>query len=207
MPAEHKPNPQEIIIVNIRTATVNRVTKETEVNVKLSLDGGEAKISTGVGFLDHMLDLFAHHGGFGLEVSAKGDIHIDDHHSVEDIGISLGEAFYKAAGEKRGIARYGGISLPMDETLAQVALDFGGRAFLHFDARFKHSSDKFDMSLVEEFFRAFTFNAKITLHITVPYGTNDHHIAEAIFKAVARALKQALKVESTELPSTKGFIA
>lgn len=192
----------------MRTATITRTTKETDISLKLNIDGGMQDISTGIGFFDHMLILFAAHGGFGLQLDAKGDIHIDHHHTVEDTGIALGEAFYKAAGDKKGIKRYGSILLPMDEVLAEVAVDFGGRAFLHYNAEFGSADAAFfDMSLVEEFFRAFAFNARINLHINVKYGRNNHHIAEAIFKATARALGESLKIVSDKLPSTKGVIA
>lgn len=190
-----------------RIAQITRNTKETDILITLSLDSGPVEISTGIGFFDHMLELFAHHGSFGLKASVKGDTHIDGHHTVEDTGIALGEAFYQAAGDKVGINRYGNISLPMDEVLADVAVDFGGRTFLHFDAVFSHSGADFDMSLVEEFFRAFAMSAKMNLHINVRYGKNDHHIAEAVFKGVARALKQALMITGNTLPSTKGLMA
>jgi imidazoleglycerol-phosphate dehydratase len=190
-----------------RVAEISRTTKETSVKLKLNLDGGDINVQTGVGFFDHMLTLFAHHGSFGLIVEAQGDTHIDDHHTVEDVGISLGKAFHEAAGDKNGITRYGQCLLPMDETLAETAVDVSGRSYLHFDASFCNSKiGTFDTELVEEFFRAFTFNAKITLHINLRYGRNEHHIAEAIFKSVARSLKTALKVESDILNSTKGVI-
>ena len=190
-----------------RSATVVRTTKETEIKLVLSLDGGPSEINTGVGFFDHMLTLFSHHGGFGIKLTAKGDLYVDAHHTVEDVGIALGEAFYTAAGDKMGIARYGFFLLPMDETLAEVAVDFGGRAFLVYDVKYNYSGSDFDMALVEEFFRAFTSNAKMNLHINLRYGTNDHHKAEAVFKATARALKAAVKIDSKILPSTKGVIA
>ena len=190
-----------------RSATVVRTTKETEIKLVLSLDGGPSEINTGVGFFDHMLTLFSHHGGFGIKLTAKGDLYVDAHHTVEDVGIALGEAFYTAAGDKMGIARYGFFLLPMDETLTEVAVDFGGRAFLVYDVKYNYSGSDFDMALVEEFFRAFTSNAKMNLHINLRYGTNDHHKAEAVFKATARALKAAVKIDSKILPSTKGVIA
>lgn len=192
-----------------RTASVTRKTKETDIEISLGLDSGtNVAISTGVGFFDHMLDLFAHHGKFALSVSAKGDTYIDDHHTVEDVGLALGEAFYTAAGDKVGIARYASVLLPMDEALVEVALDYSGRPYLHFGVEFHcDKCGSFDTALVEEFFRAFAMSAKLTLHINLRYGRNDHHIAEAIFKAVARVLKGALTVVSQDLPSTKGFIA
>jgi len=190
-----------------RRTTVSRSTNETEIAISLNLDGGEVNISTGIGFLDHMLILFASHGGFGLLVTAKGDTYVDDHHTAEDIGIALGCAFYDAAGDKKGIARYGQMLLPMDETLVDVAVDFGGRGFLHTDLPFRSAkAGTFDLELVEEFFRAFAVNAKMTLHINLRYGKNNHHIAEAAFKATARALKQAVKIESDHIPSTKGVM-
>jgi len=190
-----------------RVATISRCTTETDVTLSLNLDGGEVKISTGIGFLDHMLTLFAHHGDFGLLVTATGDTHIDDHHTTEDIGIVLGVAFHNAAGDKKGIARYGQMLLPMDEALVDTAVDFGGRGLLHLDLPFHFAKvGTFDLELVEEFFRAFATNAKITLHINLRYGKNNHHISEAAFKATARALKQAVRIESGRIPSTKGMI-
>ncbi len=191
----------------LREAAVSRSTTETDVDLVLNLDGGDIKVSTGIGFLDHMLTLFAHHGGFGLTLAAQGDTHIDDHHSTEDIGITLGRAFHDACGDKTGISRYGHILLPMDETLVDAAVDFGGRSFLHIDLPFRSSKvGTFDLELVEEFFRAFAMNAKMTLHINLRYGKNDHHIAEAAFKAAGRILKQAVRIESGSLPSTKGMM-
>jgi imidazoleglycerol-phosphate dehydratase len=190
-----------------RIAEISRATKETDIKLKLNLDGGDININTGVGFFDHMLTLFAHHGGFGLTVAAKGDTHIDDHHTVEDIGISLGKIFHEALGDKIGIARYGQCLLPMDEALVETAVDISGRSYLHIDAPFRNPKiGNFDTELVEEFFQAFASNAKITLHINLRYGKNEHHIAEAIFKSVARALRAAVKVESGILNSTKGII-
>ena len=193
--------------VKPRKATVSRHTTETQIKLSLNLNGGAVKISTGVGFLDHMLTLFANHGGFGLSINAKGDAYVDDHHTTEDIGIALGQAFYEAAGNKKGIARYGHILLPMDEALVEVAVDFSGRSFARSDLPFHAAkTGSFDLSLIEEFFRSFAMNAKITLHINLRYGKNDHHIAEAAFKATARALKQALRIDSDIIPSTKGVI-
>ncbi|MDR2870661.1 MAG: imidazoleglycerol-phosphate dehydratase HisB [Deferribacteraceae bacterium] len=190
-----------------RRASLNRVTKETAVQLELRLDGGDTQIDTPVGFLNHMLELFAHHSGFGLKINATGDTYIDDHHSVEDIGIVLGKALYEAAGDKLGIARYGHCVLPMDEALVEVALDFGGRAYLHCDLPFAASKcGSFDLQLIEEFFRALASNAKMTLHIMKRHGANDHHVAEAAFKAVARALKAALAITSDALPSSKGVL-
>lgn len=190
-----------------RTAEIARKTNETDIYSKLCLDGGSVKIDTSIGFFNHMLELFAKHGNFGLELHARGDLEVDAHHTVEDAGIVLGKAFYNAAADKRGISRYANILLPMDETLVELALDFGGRPYLNFDVKF--NSDKvgdFDLQLIEEFFRAFVFNAKMNAHVMLRCGRNDHHIAEAAFKALARCLKAALTVVSSEVPSTKGVI-
>lgn len=191
----------------MREAKVNRTTNETSIDLSVNLDRGEIDISTSVGFLDHMLTLLAHHGGFGMKIKAKGDTHIDDHHTVEDIGIALGKAFYDAAGDKKGIYRYGHCLLPMDEALVESALDFGGRSYLHIDLPFVcEKIGGFDTQLVEEFFRAFASNAKITLHIIKRHGLNDHHTAEAAFKSVARSLKQALALTAGGINSTKGVL-
>ena len=191
----------------MRKASLKRETKETAVELELHLDGGPVEVSTSVGFLDHMLDLFGHHSGFGLKIKATGDTHIDDHHTVEDIGIVLGKALDEAAGDKKGIARYGHFALPMDEALVEVALDFGGRSYLHLDLPFMTGKcGNFDLQLVEEFFRAFSSNAKMTLHIMKRHGINDHHVAEAAFKGVARALRAALKITSDSVQSSKGVL-
>ncbi|MDR2884262.1 MAG: imidazoleglycerol-phosphate dehydratase HisB [Deferribacteraceae bacterium] len=191
----------------MRVSKISRTTKETQIDLELNLDGGDIDISTGVGFLDHMLTLFAHHGGMGLVIKATGDTHIDDHHTVEDIGISLGKAIYEALGDKKGIVRYGQMLLPMDETLIESVVDISGRSYLVFNAEFRSGKvGTFDTALVEEFFVAFTSNAKITLHINMRYGRNDHHIAEGIFKGVARAMRVAMRVESDSVNSTKGMI-
>ncbi|HEY5525483.1 MAG TPA: imidazoleglycerol-phosphate dehydratase HisB [Clostridium sp.] len=191
-----------------RIASITRETKETQISLTINLDGkGNGDINTGVGFFDHMLNLMAFHGGFDLEVKAKGDIEVCDHHLVEDVGITLGEAVLKALGDKRGIKRYGTFFIPMDETLAQVSLDISGRSFLAFDCAFaRESIGNFSTEMVKEFFRAFAFNAGITLHGRVLYGENDHHKAEALFKALGRALREAKEVDKNnmELPSTKG---
>lgn len=184
-----------------------RKTSETSVSVKLDLDGGPIQIATGIGFLDHMLTLFAKHGGFGLEITAGGDTFIDFHHTTEDVGILLGKAFCEAVGDKVGINRYGCFLLPMDETLAETAVDFSGRPYLAYCAPFdKNKIGDFDTELVEEFWRAFVNNAKINLHIIIRSGTNSHHISEAIFKSAARAMKEALKITGTDIPSTKGSL-
>ncbi|MEM6665696.1 MAG: imidazoleglycerol-phosphate dehydratase HisB [Pseudomonadota bacterium] len=195
----------------MRTATCNRKTNETDVSVRVSLDGaGEARIATGVGFFDHMLDQLARHGLMDLEVSATGDTHIDDHHTVEDVGIALGQAVKDALGDKRGIRRYGDAAVPMDETLARVALDISGRPFLVWDVAFTAEKiGTFDTELVREWFHAFAMNAGLTLHVEVPYGINSHHMAEASFKALARALRVAMESDcrrADAIPSTKGAL-
>ena len=192
-----------------RRATIERTTNETQISVSVDLDGGGRDIDTGVGFFDHMLDQLARHSGIGMTIRAKGDLHIDDHHTVEDVGIALGEALRQALGDKRGITRYADCLLPMDEALTRVALDISGRAFLVFRTAFH--TDKigtFDTQLVREFFTAFAMNARITLHIETLYGDNDHHIAESCFKGVARALGSAVAVTvpGGQVPSTKGAL-
>lgn len=193
-----------------RSATQSRKTKETDVSVNLSLDGqGNTAPATGIGFLDHMLDLLGGHAGFDLEVRAKGDTHVDAHHTVEDVGICLGKALAAALGDKRGVRRFGHASVPMDEALAEVSLDLSGRPFLVFNAAFPtEKTGAFDAQLVEEFLRALAVNAALTLHVRVPYGRDTHHIAEAIFKALARALRQAVSLDPREagVPSTKGTL-
>ena len=195
----------------MRQATINRKTAETDISLKLNIDGkGVSKIDSGCGFLDHMLTLFARHARFDLELSCKGDVEVDFHHTAEDIGIALGEAFMVAIGDKKGIVRYGNFLLPMDESLVLCAVDISGRSHLEYslDMRAKRVGN-FDTELVEEFFEAFTRNAKITLHITKLNGKNAHHIIEAAYKAVAHALKQAVAIEieyKDEIPSTKGVL-
>ncbi|MBQ3004352.1 MAG: imidazoleglycerol-phosphate dehydratase HisB [Clostridia bacterium] len=190
----------------MRTAKISRKTKETEIEVNLSLDGGEIEIDTGIGFFDHMLTAFMMHGGFGGKIICKGDIEVDAHHSVEDVGIVLGKAFDMALGDKGGIKRYGSFAIPMDEALCKAILDISGRPFLVFNAEFsQYKTGEFDLCLVEEFFRAFAMNSKITLHINLEYGKNAHHEAEAMFKAVAHALRKAVKLSKGTL-STKGSI-
>lgn len=190
-----------------RSATVQRKTAETNVSVTLHLDGErEYSNQTGLGFLDHMLDLFARHGGFGLDVKCAGDLHVDDHHTAEDVGITLGQAFKKALGDKAHVARYGHAYVPMDEALARAVVDLSGRFALHFDASF--SRDRVgDLSteMVEHFFFSFAEHAAINLHVTLLYGRNAHHQVEAVFKAVARALRMAVyrSAEQDALPSTK----
>lgn len=191
-----------------RKASIERITKETQIKLSLTIDGkGETKICTSVPFLDHMLNLFARHGLFDLEVEAKGDIDIDFHHTVEDIGIVLGDAFKKALGDKMGIRRYGQASVPMDETLASVAADLSGRPYLVYNVRLpKVKIGEFDVELVREFFQAFANNCGANLHVNVMYGENVHHIVEACFKAAARALDQATQVDERikGVMSTKG---
>ncbi|NLZ46542.1 MAG: imidazoleglycerol-phosphate dehydratase HisB [Clostridiales bacterium] len=192
----------------MRTSKLSRKTKETDITLSLTLDGsGKANIGTGIGFFDHMLTAFGVHGGMDLEVKTVGDLYVDAHHTVEDTGIVLGKAFAAAIGDKAGIARFGSSYIPMDEALGFCSLDVSGRPFLVFDVEF--SDDKMgemDTCLVEEFFRAFAFNAGITLHIKSCYGSNDHHIAEAIFKAVAHAIKRAVKIDGEAVLSTKGVL-
>ena len=195
----------------MRTATVARDTKETAITVSVDLDGtGQSEMATGVGFFDHMLDQLARHSLIDIKVSAKGDLHIDDHHTVEDTGIALGQAIRQALGDRAGITRYADALLPMDETLARAAIDVSGRPFLVFKADFpREKIGTFDTELVREFFQAFAMNAGITLHLETLYGTNAHHIAESCFKAVARALKAAVTVDPRQggaIPSTKGTL-
>jgi imidazoleglycerol-phosphate dehydratase len=194
-----------------RTATITRKTNETDIAVELNLDGaGTSDLETGVGFFDHMLNLLARHAIFDLDVTAKGDLHVDAHHTVEDVGICLGMALEKALGTKEGINRYGWASVPMDETLANVALDLSGRPAFVFNVTFTGPLiGTFPVELVEEFFKSVANVAKMNLHINVPYGTNNHHIAEAIFKCFARALRIAVSIDprQTGVPSTKGSLA
>ena len=196
----------------MRQAEIARKTGETDIRIFLDLDGtGKSDIDTGVGFLDHMLTLFAKHGGFDLQLSCRGDTAVDDHHSVEDIGIVLGRAFAEALGAKRGIRRYGNMILPMDEALILTAADLSGRGFLAYDLRIPTEKvGTFDTELVEEFFRAFAVNGGITLHIQSLSGSNSHHIIEGAFKSAARSLREAVSsdgVDPTEIPSTKGVLS
>ncbi|KAA0258892.1 imidazoleglycerol-phosphate dehydratase HisB [Deferribacter autotrophicus] len=192
----------------MRRKTITRSTGETTVEIDINLDGnGEYEISTPVGFFNHMLELFAHHAKIDLKIKADGDIDVDYHHLVEDIGITLGKCFYEALGDKRGIERYGFFLLPMDETLVEVSLDFSGRGYLNFDVEFfTEKIGEFPSELVEEFFKAFAENAKCTLHIVKRYGKNSHHISEAIFKGVARAIKFAIAKTGDTINSTKGVL-
>jgi imidazoleglycerol-phosphate dehydratase len=195
----------------MRAARISRRTAETDVSVSLALDGsGQAKIATGVGFLDHMLELFSRHALFDLDLQVTGDLHVDQHHTTEDAGIALGQAFAQALGEKKGIARYAGVHLPMDETLSRVALDISGRPFLVFRTAFPTEKvGGFDTELVREFFQAFAMNGGVTLHVETFYGDNSHHIAESCFKGLARALRAAVALDPREggrVPSTKGSL-
>ena len=192
----------------MRTATVERKTKETDIWLSLNLDGGDVSISTGVGFFDHMLNSFAAHGGFGLQVKVTGDLHVDEHHTIEDTGIVLGKAFCEALGDKGGIERFGSFYVPMDEALAFASVDVSGRPFLVFDAEFPQARcGGYDCAMTVEFMRALAFNAQITLHLKSLYGDNSHHITEALYKAAAHALRLAVKPNDTGKPlSTKGVL-
>lgn len=191
-----------------RTAKIERKTKETDITLTVELDGsGAADVSTGIGFFDHMLTLLAHHSKIDLALKASGDTEVDYHHTVEDVGIVLGQAILKALGDKKGIERFGAASLPMDEAIARVSLDLGGRPYLVFKAEFPAEKvGDFDSGLVEEFMQAFAVNGACNLHIEVPYGKNTHHVSEAIFKGLARALRQAVRITGTDVPSTKGTL-
>lgn len=195
----------------LREAATERNTKETKIQGKLNLDGkGVSDISTGIGFLDHMLDLLARHSGMDLSIKCDGDLNVDGHHTTEDIGIVIGKLLGEALGEKRGINRYGFASIPMDEALAQCSLDISGRPFLVLRAEFGGENvGDFATELVEEFFRAVSFNAGLTLHLSCEYGANDHHKIEAMFKAFARALRVAMAIDEKfkdQIPSTKGVL-
>ncbi|MEY3730927.1 MAG: hypothetical protein RLZZ57_1683 [Pseudomonadota bacterium] len=194
-----------------RRAEISRETSETAITVALGLDGeGRADIATGIGFLDHMLTALARHGLFDLTVRAKGDLHIDFHHTTEDVGIVIGQCLRQALGDKRGIRRYGAATIPMDEALAEAAVDISGRPFLAWSVTFAQPKiGEMDTELFEEFFRALAFNAGITLHVTQKAGTNAHHVAEACFKALARALREAVEPDPraiSAIPSTKGVL-
>jgi len=194
-----------------RKATVKRDTLETQIGVSLSLDGnGKAKLETGVAFLEHMLDQVARHGMFDLDINAKGDLHIDAHHTVEDIGITLGQAFAKAVGDKKGLRRYGHAYVPLDEALSRVVIDFSGRPGLEYNANYPRAMiGEFDVDLLREFFQGFVNHAGVTLHIDNIRGSNAHHIAETIFKAFGRALRVAVEMDprmQDVIPSTKGSL-
>ena len=194
-----------------RTAEIARTTKETDIKVKIDLDGtGANSIDTGIGFFDHMLTALSKHSGIDMDITCKGDLRVDAHHSVEDVGIVLGQALNQALGDKVGIRRYGSASIPMDEALGDAVIDISGRPFIVFDAEFAGDMcGEMDTQLFEEFFRSFAYNAMITLHISAPYGTNDHHKAEAMFKALARALREATELDARfagQVISTKGAL-
>jgi len=191
-----------------RTAKIRRQTKETDINCRLNLDGlGKYQIDSSIGFLDHMLTHLSKHGKIDLEVNAKGDLNVDAHHTVEDIAICLGQCLVKALGDKKGIARYGHSSVPMEDALANVSVDLSGRSSCVYNVAYR--TDKigdFDVQCLEEMLRSFSNTGKFNLHINVPYGTNSHHIAEAIFKALGQALGTAVKIVGTDVPSTKGTL-
>lgn len=203
----------------MRTATIERKTRETNIKLELNLDCGGYEVHTGCGFLNHMLELFAAHSGFGLKVNCVGDVEVDFHHTVEDVGIALGQAFLTAIGDKKGINRYADVAIPMDESLVLCAVDISGRGTLNYAlniecAKISDDSDAvkqkavglFDTELIEEFFLAFVREAKLTLHIVQLFGKNTHHIIECAFKAFARALKSAVQITGTQIPSSKGVL-
>jgi len=195
----------------MRTGKITRATKETEISLSVNLDGtGRADVSTGIGFLDHMLDLLARHSRMDITVKAKGDLHVDHHHTTEDVGIVLGQAVKQALGDMRGITRYADLHMPMDETLSRVAIDISGRPVLVFRVEFPRDKiGDFDVDLVREFFQAFATNAAVTLHVEALYGDNSHHVAESCFKGLARALRMAVAIDPAakgEVPSTKGSL-
>lgn len=193
-----------------RTASLDRATRETQIHLELNLDGtGQVNLNTGVGFFDHMLELLARHGALDLTVQAKGDLHVDAHHTVEDVGICLGQAIRTALGDKKGIRRYGHFTLPMEETLCTTAIDLSGRYYLVFNAPMPSPKiGDFDSELVEDFWQAVAANALCNLHVNIQYGRNTHHISEAIFKCAARALRMAVENDPRQpgIPSTKGVI-
>lgn len=192
----------------MRIAKVERKTNETDISAEINLDGtGENKIDTGIGFLDHMLHLMAFHGSFDLKIICHGDLYIDDHHSVEDIGIALGQAFSKALGDRKGIKRYSSLYIPMDEALCLAAVDISNRPYLIFNVGFEGEKlGSMSTQSFKEFFRAFAYNAGITLHLNLLYGENDHHKIEAVFKVFARAIKEASQIVSEDIPSSKGIL-
>ena len=190
-----------------RISNISRETKETSIQARLNLGGGEVRVDTGIGFLDHMLHAMAFYAGFGLDLTARGDLNVDGHHTVEDTGIVLGQAIREALGDKRGIRRFGSAYVPMDEALAFTSLDFSGRAFLVFDADMPQERiGDYDSCLTEEFMRALAFNGGITLHQRGVYGKNAHHITEALFKSLGLAMKDAVRVEGQEVTTTKGVL-
>ncbi len=192
----------------MRKATLNRATLETDIKLSLDLDGGEARISTGLGYFDHMLMQLAKHGGFALDIEAKGDLHVDSHHLIEDVGLCLGDALREALGDRKGIARWGEAFVPMDETLARVLVDLSGRPFCVFQAELPKIifGDGFQVEMVREFFFALSMRGAFNLHAAVLYGENTHHKVEGLFKGLARALKAAVRVDGDLLPTTKGTL-
>jgi imidazoleglycerol-phosphate dehydratase len=197
--------------INMRRSEITRTTNETKILVKINLDGiGKTKIRTGVGFFDHMLEQLSRHSLIDMDIKAEGDLHIDDHHTVEDVGITLGMAIKSALGSKEGICRYGACLLPMDEALIQTSIDFSGRPYLAWKVPFASAKiGTFDVELVQEFFNAVSINAGITMHVTMLAGINNHHIAEAVFKSVAKSFKNAIDIDSRQIgsiPSTKGTL-
>lgn len=208
---ENRPNGQKERMKTMRQAAIVRKTGETIVDAAINLDGHlegtEEIIRTGIGFLDHMLELLAFHSGFGLRAAAHGDLYVDDHHTVEDLGIALGQVLKEAIGDKRGIRRYGTFTIPMDECLCTTSLDFSGRPYLVLNVEFSREKvGGLSTEMVEEFLRALAFNAGLTLYVNVHYGKNDHHQIEAIFKSLGRALKEAVFIEGDVLPSSKGVL-
>mgnify|MGYP000002432873 FL=1 len=191
----------------MRTASITRETKETQITLSLCLDGGEVRADTGVGFFDHMLTALAFYAGFGLDLTARGDLHVDAHHTVEDVGIVLGQALREALGDKRGVRRFGSACIPMDEALCRTVLDFSGRPFLVFEADMPQETvGAYDACLTEEFMRAVAMNGGITLHMKAIYGKNAHHITEALFKSLGVAMREALQIEGAGVTSTKGML-
>ena len=194
-----------------RTGEIKRTTKETDISIWIDLDGkGETSVDTGIGFFDHMLTALSKHSGIDMKITCKGDLEVDAHHSVEDVGIALGQAFAQAVGDKKGITRFGSAAIPLDEALSRCVVDISGRAFIVFDCEFAGDMcGTMDTQLFEEFFRSFAYNAQITLHVVNLYGTNDHHKAESMFKATARALRQAVSIDERfagQVVSTKGVL-
>ena len=191
-----------------RIAKILRKTNETDISIEINLDGqGRYEIDTGVGFLDHMLTHLSKHSGIDLKLNAKGDLDVDGHHTVEDVAICMGEALLKTLGDKKGITRYGNSSVPMEDALANIAVDLSGRPFCVYDVNYTSSKiGDFDVECIEEFLRSFANNGKFNLHITVPHGTNNHHIAEAIFKGLGQAMAAAISIVGTDIPSTKGLL-
>lgn len=191
----------------MRKGELSRKTFETDINISLNLDGsGKNNIDTGVGFLDHMLQLFSCHGNFDINLKCYGDVKVDFHHTVEDIGILIGKLIYKLLGDKKGINRFATSFVPMDESLTRTVIDISGRPFIVFKTVFSGKIGEFDAELIEEFFRAVAFNSYITLHMETLYGSNQHHMAEGLFKSFAKALSFAVKVEGDKIPSSKGII-